>query len=163
MRMPPRGTLVLDVGSTNTKLVLFDGAGRLLAERRVESRHVAGPPYQHLDPEPALALLAETLPDFDALAPVDVIVPCAHGSALALLDEHRRAGAAGDGLFRRAAGRDCRSLPRHRTALFGGLLPDQSDGADARPAAVLARDGLSRGIRAGCERSCPGDSISRGA
>ena len=87
MTKPPRGTLVLDVGSTNTKLVLFDGAGRLLAERRIESRHVAGPPYQHLDPEPALALLAKTLPDFDALAPVDVIVPCAHGSALALLDD----------------------------------------------------------------------------
>ena len=87
MRAPPRGTLVLDVGSTNTKLVLFDGAGRLLRERRIESRHVAGPPYQHLDPEPALALLAATLADFDALAPVDVIVPCAHGSALALLDD----------------------------------------------------------------------------
>ena len=87
MQTPPRGTLVLDVGSTNTKLVLFDGAGRPLRERRVESRHVPGPPYRSLDPEPALALLAETLPDFDAAAPVDVIVPCAHGSALALLDE----------------------------------------------------------------------------
>ena len=86
----PRGTLVLDVGSTNTKLVLFDGAGRPLRERRIESRHVPGPPYQSLDPEPALALLAETLPDFDAAAPVDVIVPCAHGSALALLDEAGR-------------------------------------------------------------------------
>ena len=83
----PRGTLVLDVGSTNTKLVLFDSAGRPLGERRVESRHVAGPPYRSLDPEPALALLAQSLPDFDAMAPVDVIVPCAHGSALALLDE----------------------------------------------------------------------------
>jgi sugar (pentulose or hexulose) kinase len=82
----PRGTLVLDVGSTNTKLVLFDGAGRPLRERRIESRHIPGPPYRSLDPEPALALLAETLPDFDAAAPVDVIVPCAHGSALALLD-----------------------------------------------------------------------------
>jgi sugar (pentulose or hexulose) kinase len=86
MRTPPRGTLVLDVGSTNTKLVLFDSEGRLLRERRIESRHVPGPPYQSLDPEPALTLLADTLPDFDAAAPVDVIVPCAHGSALALLD-----------------------------------------------------------------------------
>jgi sugar (pentulose or hexulose) kinase len=86
----PRGTLVLDVGSTNTKLVLFDGAGRLLRERRAESRHVPGPPYQSLDPEPALALLADALPDFDAAIPVDVIVPCAHGSALALLDEAGR-------------------------------------------------------------------------
>ena len=87
MPTPPRGTLVLDIGSTNTKLVLFDGAARPLRERRVESRHVPGPPYRSLDPEPALALLAEALPDFDAELPVDVIVPCAHGSALALLDE----------------------------------------------------------------------------
>jgi len=87
MRTPPRGTLVLDIGSTNTKLVLFDGTGRPLRERRVESRHVPGPPYRSLDPEPALALLAEALPEFDGELPVDVIVPCAHGSALALLDE----------------------------------------------------------------------------
>jgi sugar (pentulose or hexulose) kinase len=87
MSTPPRGTLVLDVGSTNTKLVLFDAAGRPLGERRVESRHIAGPPYRSLDPEPPLALLAESLPEFDAIAPVDVIVPCAHGSALALLDQ----------------------------------------------------------------------------
>ena len=87
MPTPLRGTLVLDIGSTNTKLVLFDGAARPLRERRVESRHLPGPPYRSLDPEPALALLAEALPDFDAELPVDVIVPCAHGSALALLDE----------------------------------------------------------------------------
>src|SRR5262245_7021954 len=84
---PPRGTLVLDIGSTNTKLVLFDSAGRPLAERRAESRHMPAPPYASLDPEPALALFAEALPEFDRMLPVDVIVPCAHGSALALLDE----------------------------------------------------------------------------
>lgn len=86
MPTPPRGTLVLDIGSTNTKLALFDADGRLVAERRAGSRHVAGPPYRCLDPEPALALLAQALPEFDALLPVDAIVPCAHGSALALLD-----------------------------------------------------------------------------
>ncbi|MDW6024160.1 carbohydrate kinase [Mesorhizobium sp. BAC0120] len=84
--MRPRGTLVLDIGSTNTKLMLFDGDGRPLRERRAESRHLAGPPYRSLDPEPALAILAETLPEFDRTLPVDAIVPCAHGSALALLD-----------------------------------------------------------------------------
>ena len=31
MATPPRGTLVLDVGSTNIKLALFDSAGRLAA------------------------------------------------------------------------------------------------------------------------------------
>jgi sugar (pentulose or hexulose) kinase len=86
MATPPRGSLVLDIGSTNTKLALFDSDGRLVAERRAGSRHDSGPPYSSLDPEPALKLLAEALPAFDATLPVDVIVPCAHGSALALLD-----------------------------------------------------------------------------
>src|SRR5262245_46073387 len=86
MAMPPRGTLVLDIGSTNTKLALFDADGHLAAERRVESRHLPAPPYRSLDPEPALGLLADALPEFDAVLPVDAIVPCAHGSALALLD-----------------------------------------------------------------------------
>jgi sugar (pentulose or hexulose) kinase len=86
MAEPPRGTLVLDIGSTNTKLALFDGAGRLVADRRAASRHVPAPPYRSLDPEPAFALLTEALPDFDRQLPVDVVVPCAHGSALALLD-----------------------------------------------------------------------------
>jgi sugar (pentulose or hexulose) kinase len=90
MAEPPRGTLVLDIGSTNTKLALFDGEGRLLAERRAASRHVPAPPYRSLDPDPALALLAKALPDFDRELPVDVIVPCAHGSALALLDADGR-------------------------------------------------------------------------
>lgn len=87
MPTPPRGTLVIDIGSTNTKLVLFDGAGKPLCERRAESRHVPGPPYRSLDPEPALKLFAEALPEFDVRLPVDVIVPSAHGSALALLDD----------------------------------------------------------------------------
>lgn len=82
----PRGTLVFDIGSTNTKLVLFDGDGTVLAERRAESPHRPGPPYRSLDPEPALALFAATLPEFDRIRPVDAIVPAAHGSALALLD-----------------------------------------------------------------------------
>nr|HMQ58831.1 FGGY family carbohydrate kinase [Rhizobiaceae bacterium] len=82
----PRGVLVFDVGSTNTKLVLFDAAGKALMERRTPSRHVPGPVYQSLDNEPALELLRQTLGAFDAVAPVDVIVPSTHGSALALLD-----------------------------------------------------------------------------
>lgn len=81
-----RGIAVLDAGSTNTKLFLFDYDLNLVAEESTESVHVAGPPYLHIDPDPVLAFAERWLPRFDALLPVDVVVPCSHGSGLALLD-----------------------------------------------------------------------------
>lgn len=83
-----RGTLVLDAGTTNTKLCLFDAAGELIEERKIHSavHHWEG--YLAIDAEPALAFLRETLPAFDARVPVDAIVVSAHGSGLALLDEN---------------------------------------------------------------------------
>ena len=52
----PRGIAVVDVGFTNTKIALFSPKGELLAERKGPSRHVPGPPYLHIDPEPMVAL-----------------------------------------------------------------------------------------------------------
>ena len=82
----PRGIVVVDVGATNTKIALFDSDCRLLAERKINSRHVEGPPYRHIDPEPMVQMCREVLPELDAILPVDAIVPCAHGAALACLD-----------------------------------------------------------------------------
>lgn len=82
---PPRGIAVVDAGSTNTKIVLFDGGGRAVAERKIASRHVEGPPYRHIDPEPVVALARAALPELDRILPVDAVVPCAHGAALACL------------------------------------------------------------------------------
>ncbi|MDJ0943221.1 MAG: hypothetical protein QNJ30_07145 [Kiloniellales bacterium] len=81
-----RGIAVLDVGSTNTRLMLFGSQGQVVAEARRASPHLPGPPYAALDPEPLLDLAAEALPAFDRRLPVDAVVPCAHGSALACLD-----------------------------------------------------------------------------
>lgn len=83
--MKPRGTLVFDVGATNTKLVLFDADGRPVMERKVPSAHVNGPVYRSIDIDPALLLFRETLASFDAALPVDAIVPSTHGSSLALM------------------------------------------------------------------------------
>lgn len=80
-----RGIAVVDVGATNSKIVLFDSAGKPLSERKMASRHGAGPPYPHLDPAPLIAFCAEHLPDLDAVLPIDVIVPSAHGAAIACL------------------------------------------------------------------------------
>ena len=81
-----RGIAVVDVGATNSKIVLFDSSGKILAERKTASRHVAAPPYQHLDPMPLIAFCAKHLPELDEVMPIDVIVPSAHGAAIACLD-----------------------------------------------------------------------------
>jgi sugar (pentulose or hexulose) kinase len=83
----PRGIAVVDAGATNTKVVLFSATGAPIAERTMPSRHLEGPPYRHIDTDPVIALCREALPQLDAIAPVDVIVPCAHGAALACLAE----------------------------------------------------------------------------
>ena len=83
----PRGIAVVDVGYTNTKIALFSPRGELLAERKGPSRHVPGPPYLHIDPEPMVDLCRTALPELDRMLPIDVIVPTAHGAAMACLDE----------------------------------------------------------------------------
>lgn len=81
----PRGIVVADVGYTNTKLMLLTGDCRPVAERKIASRHLPGPPYRQIDPEPMVAFFRDTLRELDAILPVDAVVPCAHGAALACL------------------------------------------------------------------------------
>lgn len=82
----PRGIAVFDVGATNTKALLFDHALNVVAEESVPSARLQAPPYLAIDPAPILALAERALPAFDAVLPVDEVVPCTHGSAAALLD-----------------------------------------------------------------------------
>ena len=83
----PRGIAVVDVGATNSKVVLFDPGLNVVAERKVASTHCPAPPYAQIDPIPLAAFLAETLPALDRVLPIDTIVPAAHGAALACLAE----------------------------------------------------------------------------
>ena len=82
----PRGIAVVDVGFTNTKIALFSREVEMLAERKAPSRHVEGPPYRWIDPEPMVALCRTALAELDQVLPVDAVVPCAHGAAMACLD-----------------------------------------------------------------------------
>jgi sugar (pentulose or hexulose) kinase len=84
--MDLRGIAVIDAGSTNTKVALFDAAGSFVTSRSVASTHHEGPPYRHIDPAPLAVWLPGALGELDAILPVDRIVPCAHGSAFALVD-----------------------------------------------------------------------------
>jgi sugar (pentulose or hexulose) kinase len=81
----PRGIAVVDAGKTNTKIVLFGPDGRPMAERKVASLNHEGPPYRSIDPAPLIALCQTALPELDAILPIDVVVPSAHGAALACL------------------------------------------------------------------------------
>jgi sugar (pentulose or hexulose) kinase len=84
----PRGIAVFDVGSTNTKLMLFDADGKVLAVEKMRSARHQAPPYLAIDCEPLFAFAARALPRLDQVLPVDKIVTSSHGSALALLDEN---------------------------------------------------------------------------
>ena len=57
-----RGILVVDVGYSNSKAALFDGDLRLVAERRMASRHGQDPRYLTIEPQPFLAFLAQAMP-----------------------------------------------------------------------------------------------------
>ena len=81
----PRGIAVIDAGKTNTKIILFGPDGRPVAERKVASLNHEGPPYRSIDPAPLIALCQSALPELDAILPIDIVVPCAHGAALACL------------------------------------------------------------------------------
>jgi sugar (pentulose or hexulose) kinase len=80
-----RGIAVVDAGKTNTKVILFDPVGKPLATRMVASLNHEGPPYRTIDPTPLIGLCRTALAELDAILPIDVVVPCAHGAALALL------------------------------------------------------------------------------
>lgn len=81
----PRAIAVLDVGFTNTKLVLFSSDGTRLGERKMASLHREGPPYRHIDPAPVAELCRTAFAELDSIAPIDVIVPSAHGACVTTL------------------------------------------------------------------------------
>ena len=80
-----RGIAVVDAGKTNTKVILFDVNGKPLASRMVASVNHEGPPYRSIDPAPLIGLCRTAFSELDAIVPIDVVVPCAHGAALACL------------------------------------------------------------------------------
>ncbi len=80
-----RGIVVVDVGYTNIKAILFSPELKVIAERKIASVHRNGPDYKIIDAEPVFEFLKQALPELDAILPVDVIVPSAHGACIAVL------------------------------------------------------------------------------
>jgi len=81
---------VLDIGKTNTKLVVFDPAGKVVAERSQVSAPLkpdAEWPYLRLDAERAWAFYLAALNDVGAKFPIEAVSVAAHGAAGVLVTD----------------------------------------------------------------------------
>ena len=114
----PRGIAVVDVGATNSKVILFDFDLRAIEQRRTETVHREGPPYRHVDPERIVDFAVGALSELDKILPVDAIVVSGFGSTMGCVDEAGRPGNADYRLHGGAAGGDRRGLRENRAAIF---------------------------------------------
>ncbi len=82
----PRGIAVVDIGATNSKVVLFDAGLREITRRKTETVHHDGPPYRHIDAQRIVEFAIGAIGELDRVLPVDVIVVSAFGSTLGCVD-----------------------------------------------------------------------------
>jgi sugar (pentulose or hexulose) kinase len=82
----PRGIAVVDVGFTNTKVILYDADLKHVAELKTASPHHDGQHYREIDVAAIVAFAKQALTSLDQSLPIDVIVPCAHGACVVLLN-----------------------------------------------------------------------------
>jgi sugar (pentulose or hexulose) kinase len=81
---------VLDVGKTNVKVVLFDDDGAVIAERSQPNAALppdADWPYPRLDVDRIWAFLIKSLPELNAVAPIQTISLSSHGAAAVMVDD----------------------------------------------------------------------------
>ena len=77
-----RGIAVVDVGYTNSKVILHDRHLQVLGERKLPSPHHKGQHYGEIDVAAIMAFVQSAIRDLDKLLPIDRIVPCAHGACI---------------------------------------------------------------------------------
>ena len=80
-----RGIAVVDVGYTNSKVVLYSPALEVLGERKTASPHHDGAHYREIDVVPIIGFVAQALRELDAVNPIDKIVVSAHGACIVAL------------------------------------------------------------------------------
>jgi sugar (pentulose or hexulose) kinase len=81
----PRGIAVVDIGFTNSKVILYSAALEVVAERKIASPHHDGAHYREIDVGPILVFAQKAIIELDALLPIDAIVPSAHGACIVCL------------------------------------------------------------------------------
>ncbi|MGA2794493.1 MAG: FGGY family carbohydrate kinase [Roseiarcus sp.] len=84
--MPQSAVVVLDIGKTNAKLVAI-GEGRVLMELETPNRSFEGPPYLHFDVDGLWNWVRGGLREIAPRFVVEAIVPCTHGSGIAVTDD----------------------------------------------------------------------------
>ncbi|WP_136443746.1 FGGY-family carbohydrate kinase [Pacificoceanicola onchidii] len=84
--MSKTGIAVIDVGATNSKVILFDDALNEIDSRKVPTVHMGGPPYTHLDDASLMAFATDALVELDRKLPIDTISISAFGATVACLD-----------------------------------------------------------------------------
>jgi L-fuculokinase len=77
---------VVDVGATNTRVILMDNKLREIDARKQKTVHRDGPPYKFIDDRVLLAFIADALVDLDRIRPVDTISVSAFGATAACVD-----------------------------------------------------------------------------
>ncbi|MDA4848661.1 FGGY-family carbohydrate kinase [Hoeflea poritis] len=83
----PRSVVAIDVGATNIDVIQYSAELEVIEQRSAGALRREAPPYLSLDVEHVIEFALHSIADFDRGVPVDAIVPCTHGSAVALLDE----------------------------------------------------------------------------
>jgi sugar (pentulose or hexulose) kinase len=83
----PRGIAVVDIGATNSKVVLFDSSLAEIDRRKTDTVHRDAPPYRHIDAQRIVEFTIGAIGELDRIRPVDVIVVSAFGSTLACVDD----------------------------------------------------------------------------
>jgi sugar (pentulose or hexulose) kinase len=81
----PRGIAVVDVGYTNSKVILYDASLKVVSERKRVSPHHQGALYREIDTGPIISFAAQALRELDAILPIDKIVTSAHGACVVSL------------------------------------------------------------------------------
>lgn len=79
-------TAVLDVGKTNVKLAVFEGA-RVVWQRSAPNAPLPGPPYPHCDVEGIFAFFLAALREAAQSHVIDTVTVTTHGATAALIDD----------------------------------------------------------------------------
>ena len=82
-----RGIAVVDVGYTNSKVILYDQHLQVLGERKLPSPHHQGQHYGEINVAAIMAFAKSAIVELDQLLPIDRIVPCAHGACIISLKD----------------------------------------------------------------------------
>jgi sugar (pentulose or hexulose) kinase len=112
----PRAIAVVDVGFTNTKVILYDATLNVLAERKITSPHHDGEHYREIDLGLILDFARTAIIELDAVAAIDAIVPSAHGACIVALKA--------DGTLAVPAMDYMSEPPQHILAAYKQHMPD---------------------------------------